>query len=87
MSNFLPREERVHIPLKRKKLYFCEEELSGAKSFFSINASKRGIGGIAFGSQFLGPGSLVAAEEGKKYIIRWVKVHFCFLYRFGLESA
>ena len=79
------RETRHSVNFSTTKF---EMDLNGGKknkTFILKNKSDKGLGCMAFGSQFLGRGCKITSTQGVDYIIRWVKVRFGFCYEFGLE--
>ena len=79
------REQRK-IDAKALRFKFLMEGFSGQHTLIQLNKSPKGLGGMFVGSQFPGRGTRIKRED-KEYIIRWVRVSFGFLYRFGLEAA
>ena len=70
------------------KPLFCKFKDSFARKLvFKINESPTGIGCLALSNEFQGPGSVIEVGPSKTYVIRWVKVHFLFFHRIGLECT
>jgi hypothetical protein len=78
------REQRK-LQAKPVKFKALMNEFSGSHLLIQLNKSANGFGGVFLGHQFPGKGAVLEGLQ-KKYTVRWVKVHFGFIYRFGLEA-
>lgn len=79
------REPRS-VTRQRVPLLVASEDFRGRKNCWVLDKSSQGLGGLSLGLQFPGKGERVSCSGGD-FIIRWVQVHFGFIYRFGLEAA
>ncbi|MBF0196660.1 MAG: hypothetical protein HQL32_03080 [Planctomycetes bacterium] len=87
MSQKARKEQRSCALFERIGVNSLDCDSFAKKALYCCDKSDKGLGGFSFGSEFAGIGSHIALEDGKKYLIRWVKVHFGFVYRFGLEMV
>lgn len=80
-------ERETRVSKTRPLSYKVEwDDFKKKRTMLQLNRSKNGMGGLAFGSQFPGRGSMVQSDEGN-FVIRWVKVRFGYLYSFGLQAV
>ena len=62
------------------------DDQKGRNRFLQLNKSPRGMGGVCAASGFPGRGAKIKVKD-QAYILRWVKPHMVYFYRFGCELA